>query len=137
MPRTTFRFAITIPPLDTARGILKLTREWEAIREWEVGWAMHPDEWGKGYAVEASWQVMDWAFKEFNVHRIISFYHAGNEASVGVMEKLGMHQDGRLQETRWLKGEWRDEYVYLILEREWMKTRDLTGLYEHSDFRLE
>jgi ribosomal-protein-alanine N-acetyltransferase len=119
IPRTTFRFAITIPPQDTVRGILKLTREWETIREWEVGWAMHPDEWGKGYAGEAAWQVMDWAFKELNVHRVVAFCHAYNSASVRVMEKLGMNQDGRLRETRWLKGEWWDEYVYSILDREW------------------
>jgi ribosomal-protein-alanine N-acetyltransferase len=118
-PRTTYKFAITIPPDETARGILKLSREWEAIREWEVGWAIHPDDWGKGYAREAARQVLDWAFKELNVHRIVAFCHSGNSASVRVMEKLGMHQDGRLRETRWLGGSWWDEYVYSILEREW------------------
>jgi [ribosomal protein S5]-alanine N-acetyltransferase len=118
-PRITFRFAITIPPHNTVRGILKLSQQWDAIREWEVGWAVHPNEWGKGFAGEAARQAMDWAFKELNVHRIVAFCHAGNSASVRVMEKLGMHQDGRLRETRWLSGQWWDEYVYSILEREW------------------
>jgi ribosomal-protein-alanine N-acetyltransferase len=126
-PRTTFRFAITILPQDTVRGILKLTQEWEAIREWEVGWAIHPDEWGKGYAGEAARQAMNWAFKERNVHRIVAFCHAGNIASVRVTEKLGMHQDGRLRETRWVRGQWWDEFVYSILEREWVSYSDLTG----------
>jgi RimJ/RimL family protein N-acetyltransferase len=31
---------------------------------------------------------MDWAFKALNVHRIVAFFHAGNSASVWVMEKL-------------------------------------------------
>jgi len=118
-PRTTYRLAISIPPHETARGILKLSQQWEAIREWEVGWALHPEEWGNGYAVEAARGVMDWAFDELNVHRIVAFCHAGNSASVRVMEKLGMHQDGRLRETRWLMGQWWDEYVYSILEKEW------------------
>ena len=118
-PRITYKFAITIPPNETAKGILKLSRQWEEIREWEVGWAMHPEEWGKGYALEAARGVMDWAFKEMNVHRIVAFCHEGNSASVRVMEKLGMHQDGLLRETRWLRGRWWDEYVYSILEREW------------------
>ena len=104
VPRTTFRFAITIPPQNTVRGLFKLTREREAIREWEVGWAVHSDEWGKGYATEAAWFVIDWAFREFNVHRIVAFCHASNAASVRVMEKLSMQQDGRLRETRWLNG---------------------------------
>jgi [ribosomal protein S5]-alanine N-acetyltransferase len=118
-PRITYKFAITIPPNETAKGMLKLSRQWDEIREWEVGWAMHPEEWGKGYAVEAAGEVMDWAFKEMNVHRIVAFCHTGNLASVRVMEKLGMHQDGLLRETRWLRGRWWDEYVYSILEREW------------------
>ena len=118
-PRTLFRLAITIPPQDIARGIIKINRQWEAIREWEVGWAMHPAEWGKGYATEAAWQVMNYAFKELNVHRIVAFCHAENRASVRVMEKLGMHNDGRLRETRFLNGAWWDEFVYSVLDREW------------------
>jgi ribosomal-protein-alanine N-acetyltransferase len=119
--RTTYRFAITVPPQDAAIGLLKLSRQWEAIHEWEVGWAIQMHEWGKGYATEAAGQVIDWAFKVLNVHRIVAFCHVDNAASVRVMEKLGMHQDGRLRETRWLRGQWWDEYVYSIVEREWKR----------------
>lgn len=118
-PRTIYKMAITIPPEDTAVGMIKLSRNQESIREWEVGWAIRPDQWGKGYATEAAWQIMDWGFRELNIHRIVAFCHASNAASVRVMEKLGMHQDGRLRESRWLKGRWWDEFVYAILEREW------------------
>jgi RimJ/RimL family protein N-acetyltransferase len=107
---------------------LKFARQWEAIREWEVGWAIHPDEWGKGYATEAARQVMDWGFRELDIHRIVAFCHASNSASVRVMEKLGMHQDGMLRETRWLRGEWWDEYVYAILEKDWKGKKDLPGI---------
>jgi ribosomal-protein-alanine N-acetyltransferase len=119
VPRTTFRFAMTIPPEDTAVGLIKLARQWELIREWEVGWAVNPQVWGKGYAGETAWAVMDWAFRELNVHRIVAFCHVDNAASVRVMEKLGMHQDGQLRETRWLHGKWWDEYLFSILDREW------------------
>jgi RimJ/RimL family protein N-acetyltransferase len=119
VPRTSYRFAITIPPSDTVRGLLKLSRQWDAIREWEIGWAVHPDEWGKGYAGEAAKYVINWAFTELNIHRVVAFCHANNAASVRVMQKLGMHQDGRLRETRWLKGTWWDEFVFSILEKEW------------------
>jgi RimJ/RimL family protein N-acetyltransferase len=49
---------------------------------------------------------MDWGFRELNVHRIVAFCHSGNAASVRVMEKLGMHQNGRLRETRLLNSRW-------------------------------
>jgi RimJ/RimL family protein N-acetyltransferase len=123
VPRTTYRLAITVQPHDTVRGVLKLARQWEAIREWEIGWAIHPDEWGKGYATEAAQHVMDWGFRELNIHRIVAFCHASNSASVRVMEKLSMHQDGILRETRWLHGEWWNEYVYAILEKEWKNNK--------------
>lgn len=128
VPRTTFRMAITIPPLDTVRGVVKLTRQWEAIREWEVGWAVHPDEWDKGYATEAAWFMLDWGFRELNIHRVVAFCHSSNLASVWVMEKLGMRQDGRLRETRWLNGDWWDEFIYSLLDKEWKTGKNLAGL---------
>lgn len=119
LPRTCCRLAITIPPEDTVRGIIKLSRQWATIREWEVGWAVHPDDWGKGIATEAAWNLIDWGFRELQIHRIVAFCHVENNASIRVMEKLGMHRDGRLRETRWLDGKWNDELLYAILDREW------------------
>jgi RimJ/RimL family protein N-acetyltransferase len=127
-PRTVFWLAITIPPEETAVGTIKLSRNQETIREWEVGWAIRPDKWGKGYATEAASHIMDWGFRELNIHRIVAFCHVSNAASVRVMEKLGMQQDGKLRESRWLKGRWWDEYVYSILEREWEENKNPTGL---------
>jgi len=126
-PRKSFILGVTIPPKDEIRGIVKLSRQWEAIREWEAGWGVHPDEWGKGYATEAAWYLMNWGFRELNIHRIVAYCHADNAASIRVMKKLGMHQDGRLRETRWLNGEWWDEYVYAVLEREWRNNPDPHG----------
>jgi ribosomal-protein-alanine N-acetyltransferase len=117
--RTTYKLAIIIPPGNSVRGLIKLTREWEAIRQWEVSWAVHPLEWGNGYATEAAWYAMDWAFRELMAHRIVAYCHTDNLASVRVMEKLGMHREGRLRETRWLNTQWCDEYIYSVLEKEW------------------
>jgi RimJ/RimL family protein N-acetyltransferase len=119
IPRAVYRMAITILPENTVKGVIKIHCQYARIREWEMGWAVHPEEWGKGYATEAAWHLMDWAFADLNLHRVVAFCHADNSASVRVMEKLGMHQDGRLRETRWLNGAWWDEYVYAVLEREW------------------
>ncbi len=53
-PRTHYRFAITIRPEDTARGLIGLAMNSDMTRDWEIGWMVHPDEWGKGYASEAA-----------------------------------------------------------------------------------
>ena len=56
-PRTHYRFTITIRPEDTARGLIGLAMNSDMTRDWEIGWMVHPDEWGKGYASEAARRV--------------------------------------------------------------------------------
>ena len=118
-PRTRYRFAVNLRPDDEVRGRVTLALMNDSIQEWEIGWAVHPAEWGKGIAVEAARRLMEFAFVELHAHRIVAFCHAQNAASLRVMEKLGMQKDGHLRETRRWQGEWADETVFSILEREW------------------
>ncbi len=127
IPRTVYRMALTILPDDTVKGVIKISKQQEKIREWEAGWAVHPDDWGKGYATEAAWHVIDWAFRELNLHRLVAYCHVDNSSSVRVMEKLGMKIEGRIRQVRWLNGRWWDEYVFAVLDSEW-KNNNLTGL---------
>lgn len=117
--RTRFHLAITIQPMDQVRGRVSLMLINESIREWEIGWAIHPNEWGKGFATEAAHRMLEFAFTELQAHRVVAFSHAGNSASIQVMKKLIMQQDGLLRETRTWKNKWSDEVVYSILDREW------------------
>lgn len=119
IPRTRYRFAATLPPSDEARGRVTLALMNDSIQEWEIGWAVHPAEWGKGIATEAARCLMEFAFVQLHAHRVVAFSHAQNVASLRVMEKLGMQKDGHLRETRRWQGGWADEVVFSILEREW------------------
>jgi ribosomal-protein-alanine N-acetyltransferase len=58
----------------------------------EVGlyWAVAPGQRGKGYAVEAAQGLIDFAFAEMHLHRIVATTEYDNLASQRVMEKLGM-----------------------------------------------
>lgn len=121
LPRTHFRLAITIRPDDAVCGFIGLALNIAEIRDWEIGWLVHPDHWGRGYAGEAARRVMDFAFTELNAHRVISFCNAGNRASERVMQKLGMRHEATMLETRILRGVWCDELLYAVLEREWAR----------------
>ena len=44
---------------------------------------------------------------------------ARNDASIRLMERLGMRREAHLVENEFLKGEWTDSIVYAILETEW------------------
>ncbi len=118
-PRTRYRLAVTIQPCDDVRGRATLLLLNDSIREWEIGWAIHPQDWGKGIATEAAQRLLEFAFVELHAHRVVAFSHAGNTASLRIMRKLGMQQDGLLRETRLWKGQWSDEVVYSILDHEW------------------
>jgi RimJ/RimL family protein N-acetyltransferase len=59
----------------------------------EVGWRLHPDHWGRGYATEAAAASLDFGFNEAGLDEIVSFTAAVNTRSQAVMERIGMTRD--------------------------------------------
>jgi RimJ/RimL family protein N-acetyltransferase len=68
------------------------------VGEVEVGWHLHPDSWGHGYATEAARAVIDRGFRA-GVPEVYAVVRPGNTASVAVCTRLGMQPLGRLR--RW------------------------------------
>jgi RimJ/RimL family protein N-acetyltransferase len=118
-PRERYILAVTISPDDQLCGSVDLKEGRRSIREWEMGWGMHPALWGQGYATEAAREMLRFAFGELKAHRVMASCHADNLASARVMEKLGMAREGRRRKVRLLNEQWWDELMYAILERDW------------------
>ena len=57
--------------------------------------------------------------RQLGLHRIIGRLDGRNTASARVLERLGMRREARLVENEFVKGEWTDEVIYALLEREW------------------
>jgi len=55
----------------------------------EVGWGLHPDAWGHGYATEAAAASMDYAFDVLRWTEVIHLVHPENARSRRVAERLG------------------------------------------------
>lgn len=53
----------------------------------EIGYEMHPDHWGMGYANEAIAGMIAFAKKQLPVHTLIAITHKDNEASLALLEK--------------------------------------------------
>ena len=114
----------------SAAAVLRMTGElvgdvsllWasEAHRQGELGFVVHPEHQGRGYATEASRPLLDFAFGPLGLHRVIGRLEPRNAGSARVLEKLGMRREAHLVENEWVKGEWQSELVYAILAREWV-----------------
>jgi RimJ/RimL family protein N-acetyltransferase len=70
--------------------------------EIEVGWHLHPDSWGHGYATEAARGAAEFGFAN-GVPEIYAVVSPGNHASMAVARRLGMTPIGR--RTDWYGGE--------------------------------
>jgi RimJ/RimL family protein N-acetyltransferase len=86
----------------------------------EVGWHLHPDSWGNGYATEAARAVVDRAFAT-GLTEVYAIVRPGNEASVAVTGRLGMTPIGR--RTDWYGGMEVDAFV-LTADDRWLGDRD-------------
>jgi RimJ/RimL family protein N-acetyltransferase len=93
-------------------------------RQGETGFVFNPDYQGRGLATEATERMLDLGFDGLGWHRIIGSCDARNRASARLMERIGMRREGHLRHTELVKGEWADELVYAILDREWKQRRD-------------
>lgn len=56
----------------------------------EIGWMIHPDHWGQGYATEAAQAALHYGLQVLGLPEIVSFTTQTNVRSQRVMEKIGM-----------------------------------------------
>jgi RimJ/RimL family protein N-acetyltransferase len=85
----------------------------------ELGWVLHPDHTGHGYATEAVRALIDLAFNGMGVRRVTASCFAANEASWRLMERAGMRREtATVRESLHRSGEWLDAIGYAWLAEE-------------------
>ena len=94
------------------------------IGDFEIGWRLREDAWGQGFAREAATASLDLAFGRFGAPHVIAFTVAGNEASWGLMERLGMTRRADLDffDPKY-SAELNPTIVYRILAADWAAAR--------------
>ena len=112
---------LAVVPRDVGRVIGDVALSWRSAehRQGEVGFVFHPDFQGRGYATEAARAMLRLGFGGAGLHRIVGRLDGRNTASAAVLERLGMRREAHLVENEFVKGEWTDEVVYALLDREW------------------
>ena len=61
----------------------------------EIGWVLHPDVHGQGYASEAVAAVLAWGESHFGPVRTVCIIHPENQASLRLAAKFGYHEYAR------------------------------------------
>ena len=56
----------------------------------EIGWRLHKEYWGQGYATEAAQASLKFAFEKLHLNEVVAFTAVINKPSQRVMERIGM-----------------------------------------------
>ena len=89
-PREIFDVAVTLKPKGEViggAGVRIIDRD---NLTGEIGYTLHLDYWGFGFATEATRALLDTGFHELGLQRIVAHCDQRNKASARVMERLGM-----------------------------------------------
>lgn len=91
----------------------------EQHRNAELGYWLGVDYWGKGYATEASRELVSYGFRDLGLHRIYASHFQHNAASGNILKKLGMRHEGCQRQHIHKNGEFLDSELYGLLRQEW------------------
>lgn len=122
-PGEWFQFAVVLRGTEQLIGDCGLKTE-EGARQAEIGVTFAREHQGKGYAYEAVSRLLDYAFGDLGVHRVVALADRQNAPSSALLERLGMRREGSFIRNAWFKGHWASEYLYAILRDEWLRRHE-------------
>lgn len=85
----------------------------------EVGYGIGQPYWGRGFAREAMARLIEYAFADLGIRRLDARVDPRNNASVGLLLRLGFTHEGRLRQRQYIKGELVDVDLFGLLRSEW------------------
>ncbi len=77
-------------------GLLKR----DSLPDADVGYALLPEHWGKGYAIEAVAAVLSYGRDTHGLNRILAIVSPDNSSSIRVLEKAGLKFERMMQLTQ-------------------------------------
>jgi RimJ/RimL family protein N-acetyltransferase len=117
-PQTSFIFCLDLVTTNQFIGLIALNPGRPNYKTAEVWFKIHLNHWNKGYTTEALTKLIEFGFKELGLHRIEAGCAVENIASIKVLEKVGMTREGMKRKKLPIRGEWKDNYFYAILDED-------------------
>jgi len=94
------------------------------LMTWETGFIFNKKYQGKGYATESLMAIIEYGFKNMNIHKVIAHCSPKNTRSWKLLERVKMRREGKLRESIYFDIDenenpiWLDTYEYGLLERD-------------------
>lgn len=80
----------------------------------ELGYWLAEPFWGRGIITKAIGEIVDFAFKTYDINRIFARPFGTNKASQRVLEKAGFKLEARIENSLFKKEELIDELIYAV-----------------------
>ena len=88
----------------------------------ETGYDLHPTYWRQGFMTEALTAVINFAYSDqffFYLNRIQALTYVDNQASIGLLMKLGFEEEGLRREAGYWENQYHDLRSFSLLRRDW------------------
>jgi RimJ/RimL family protein N-acetyltransferase len=124
-PRTRFELAVTESAGAALIGACDLSLiETGTI---DLGYMLGTPHWGQGYATELALALAAAAFRDLRAERVISTVDVNNQASIRVLEKVGMRWEAIYRRHRRAKNRWWDCHLYTLPRTVWDASQQGSG----------
>lgn len=114
--RKKYFWKIIIKETNKFIGIAGYSLSLDKFKLGEIYYKLLPCEWGNGYATELAKELIKTGFEIFNLHKVEAGVEINNIASIKVLEKCGMTREGLRRKILPIRGVWKDNYHYAIVE---------------------
>ena len=121
VPETWFQFAIVERATQKVVGDLGVHFIGPDNRQAEIGCTLNKAFHKRGYATEAIRKVLDYLFNTLSKHRVTTSIDPENISSIRLVERIGFRKEAHFIESLWMKGQWVDDVIYALLEKDWSR----------------
>ena len=87
----------------------------------EIGYALKPEYWGKGYMYETINKMVKFGFENMKLHSIEANVNPANEKSKRVLERIGFKKEAYFRENYLFNNKFLDSIIYSLLEKDLTK----------------
>jgi len=115
---TGINWAIIEKDLQSFIGYIGFIRIYHEHCRAEIGYALKPEFWGKGYMYETIHKLVRFGFAAMKFHSIEANVNPLNEKSKKVLERVGFKREAYFRENYLFNGQFLDSVIYSILEKD-------------------